>query len=149
MVMKTIGRKTGKIRYVPVNYTIWKGKIYCLSGGREAADWFKNLICNSEIDVIMPGGAVYGHVECPYLGEERFTVIKQILRNAGFAGFFEGYNPYTIGDEELSQKTSEIPVIQITPVGLGSGPSDAEGWGWITWMIIGILVILGIVLLVP
>ena len=32
MVLKVIGRKTGKVRYVPVNYAIRNGSVYCLAG---------------------------------------------------------------------------------------------------------------------
>jgi len=53
--------------------------------------------------MILPSGPVYAHVdEIPDL-ETRRMVIRQILKNAGFAGFFEGYNPFTIADDELNQ----------------------------------------------
>ena len=38
MVLKAIGRKTGKIRFTPVNYTIYQGNVYCISAGRETSD---------------------------------------------------------------------------------------------------------------
>ena len=148
MVMKTIGRRSGKVRYVPVNYTIWKGCVFCLSGGRNSADWYKNLLAHPEIEIIMPGGAIFGKVDCPYQGEDRLTIVRQILKNAGFAGFFEGYNPWKISEEELEKKVAEIPVIRITPNGLGAGASDPHGWAWIAFTVIAILIILGIVLLV-
>lgn len=147
MVMKTIGRKSGKVRYVPVNYTIWKGDVFCLSGGRKSADWYKNLLANPEIEIIMPGGAIFSRVDSPYQGEDRLKIIRQILKNAGFAGFFEGYNPWKISDEELEQKAADIPVIRIQPTGLGAGASDPHGWAWISFTVIVILIILGIVLL--
>jgi deazaflavin-dependent oxidoreductase (nitroreductase family) len=147
MVMKTIGRKSGKVRYVPVNYAIWKGDVFCLSGGRTSADWYKNLLANPEIEIIMPDGAIFGRVDNPYQGEDRLKIIRQILKNAGFAGFFEGYNPWKIHDEDLEQKAADIPVIRIKPTGLGAGASDPQGWAWITFTVIAILIILGIVLL--
>ncbi len=148
MVMKTIGRKSGKVRYVPVNYAIWKGCIYCISGGGASADWYKNLLAHAEIEIIMPGGGIFGRVESPYLGEDRWRIVRQILKNAGFAGFFEGYNPWKIGEAELEKKATDIPVIRITPIGLGSGASDPHGWAWILVTLIMILLIFGIVLLV-
>ena len=148
MVMKTIGRRSGKVRYVPVNYAIWKGDVFCLSGGRTSADWYKNLLAHPEIEIIMPGGASFGKVDCLYQGEARLAIIRQILKNAGFAGFFEGYNPWKIPDEELKKKAADIPVIRITPTGLGSGAFDPHGWAWVSFTVIVILIILGIVLLV-
>ena len=62
MVLKVIGRKSGKLRYAPVNYAIYKGSVWCISGGRQSSDWYKNLMANPEIEMIMPGGALYGQV---------------------------------------------------------------------------------------
>ncbi len=46
MVLKTIGRKTGKVRYSPVNYAIMNGNVYCLVGFGHIADWYRNLRAN-------------------------------------------------------------------------------------------------------
>jgi deazaflavin-dependent oxidoreductase (nitroreductase family) len=147
MVMKTIGRKSSKVHYVPVNYAIWKGNVYCISGGGDGADWYKNLVAHPQIEIIMPGGAIFGKVEPAYKGEARLRIVRQILKNAGFAGFFEGYNPITIEDEQLAIETTDFPLIEITPIGLGAGASDPHGWAWILWTVIGILIILGLIIL--
>lgn len=145
MVLKAIGRKSGKVRYAPVNYAIYNGGIYCISGGRKTSDWYKNLLANPEIEVILPGGAVYGRVIETSGNEQRLVIVRQILKNAGFAGFFEGYNPFTIADEELAQKTANLPLLRIQPIGLGSGAFDAGGWAWI-WMVVATVLL--VVLLV-
>ena len=51
MVMKTIGRKSGKTYFTPVNYAIHKGNIYCISGGRRTSDWFRNLLAHPDIEI--------------------------------------------------------------------------------------------------
>ena len=63
MVLKAIGRKSGKLRYAPVNYAIHKGNVYCISGGRESSDWYRNVRATPEIEVILPGGPFFGRVE--------------------------------------------------------------------------------------
>ncbi|MFZ6030951.1 MAG: nitroreductase/quinone reductase family protein [Chloroflexota bacterium] len=132
MVMKTIGRKSGKVRYAPVNYAIYQGDVYCISGGRKSSDWYRNLLATPDIEVILPGGAIYGHVEeIQQDAALRLVVIRQILQNAGFAGFFEGYNPYRIGDEELAAKSADLPLLRIRPTGLGNGAADPAGWAWL------------------
>jgi deazaflavin-dependent oxidoreductase (nitroreductase family) len=142
MVLKVIGRKTGKLRYAPVNYAIHDGKVYCVSGYRKGSDWFQNLRARPDIETILPGGAIAGtatEITDPTL---RTPIIRKVLQNAGFAGFFEGYNPFRIRDEELARKTEDMPLICIQPTGLGSGASDPGGWAWIWTPVATILLIL-------
>jgi deazaflavin-dependent oxidoreductase (nitroreductase family) len=142
MVLKAVGRKSGKVRYAPVNYAIYKGDIYCVSGGRQTSDWYKNLLATPEIEVILPGGALYVRAEETLDVETRRVVIRQIFKNAGFAGFFEGYNPFTITDDELMQKSADLPLLRLHPLGLGSGAFDSGGWTWISTLVISIIVII-------
>jgi len=147
MVMKTIGRKSGKVRYAPVNYAIWKGSVYCISGGRENSDWLKNLKATPEIEVILPGGAIFGTVDTECESDDRLRIIRSILQNAGFAGFFEGYNPWKISDEKMLEKTADLPLIRITPYGIGNGSADPKGWAWAGWTLVLVLIILGLIVL--
>jgi len=143
MVLKTIGRRSGKVRYVPVNYTIYKGNIYCISGFRKGSDWYRNVCANPEIEMILPGGNIYAHMDEISDPDEEVLIARQILKNAGFAGFFEGYNPWRISDEELQRKTTDMPVLRFHPLGVGNGASDAGGWAWVwSFVITGILIIL-------
>jgi len=148
MVLKVFGRKSGKLRYAPVNYAIHKGAVWCISGGRKTSDWYKNLIANPEIEVVLPGGAVFGTVGEENDPETRRVVIRQILKNAGFAGFFEGYNPWKIGDEELAEKIADLPLMKITPQGIGNGASDPQGWAWISALVATALIILLLIWLI-
>jgi deazaflavin-dependent oxidoreductase (nitroreductase family) len=142
MVMKVIGRKTGKVRFTPVNYAIHKGDVYCISGGRATSDWFRNLLANPEVDLILPGISIHAHVEEATDPEQKLIITRQILKNAGFAGFFEGYNPFTITDVELAQKIEYLPLLRFHPLGLGSGPSDAGGWAWIWTLVVTVILII-------
>jgi len=142
MVLKTLGRKSGKVRYAPVNYAIHKGSIYCISGGRKTSDWYKNLMAVPEIEVILPSGAVSGRVSEISESGERLAIIRKILMNAGFAGFFEGYNPFTITDEELAHKTADLPLLRIEPVGVANGAFDPGGWAWIWSYVVTFIIIL-------
>ena len=135
MVLKPVGRKSGKVRYAPVNYAISNGSVYCLSGGRQSSDWYRNLMANPLVEVIMPGGAIHGQVSEVTDPQERLRMTRQVLQNAGFAGFFEGYNPFKISDAELSARSVDLPVLRIRPLGLGSGAADPSGWGWV-WVVV-------------
>jgi hypothetical protein len=69
------------------------------------------------------------------------VVIRQILKNAGFAGFFEGYNPFTISDDELMQKSADLPLLRFHPLGVANGASDPGGWVWIAMLALTVLVV--------
>ena len=99
-----------------------------------------------EIEIILPGGMVFARVDEVPDPEVRRVVIRQILKNAGFAGFFEGYNPFTITDDELMQKSADLPLLRFYPLGLGSGAFDSGGWAWIWSFVVTIVLILWIVL---
>lgn len=142
MVMKVIGRKTGKQRFTPVNYAIYQGKVYCLSGGRRQSDWFRNLLATPEVELMLPGGSVFARMEEVDSPQEKLLITRQILKNAGFAGFFEGYNPWRIGDEALSAKIADIPLLRFQPVGIGSGAFDAGGWAWIWGVLLTLVAII-------
>ena len=143
MVLKTIGRKSGKRYYTPVNYAIHQGNIYCISGGRKQSDWYRNLLATPEIEIILPGGAIFARTEEIHDADEKRIVARQVLTNAGFAGFFEGYNPRRISDTELQEKVSDLPVLRFQPLGLGNGASDPAGWAW-AWIVIFALLLIWI-----
>jgi deazaflavin-dependent oxidoreductase (nitroreductase family) len=145
MVLKTIGRKSGKLRFTPVNYAVYKGDVYCISGGRQSSDWYRNVRATPEIEVMLPGGTIYGFVDEDVSPDARRVVVREVLKNAGFAGFFEGYNPFTITDEELMQKSADLPVLRIHPIGLGSGASDSGGWAWL-WVFLATIALILVLL---
>lgn len=144
MVLKSIGRKSGKTYYTPVNYAIHNGCVYCVSGGRRTADWFRNLQAHPEIELILPGGAIFARAEEVSDPDERRIMARQVLINAGFAGFFEGYNPRTISDAALQAKISDLPVLRFTPLGVGHGPYDPSGWAWIWGGLLQLALLYGI-----
>jgi len=147
MVLKTIGRKSGKTYFTPVNYAIHKGNVYCISGGRRTSDWFRNVLTHPEIEIILPGGAIFAHAEEVNDSEVRVALIRQVFINAGFAGFFEGYNPRKISDDQLQGKIADLPLLRFQPLGLGNGAADPIGWAWIWAIVMTILIVWGLVVI--
>ena len=141
MVLKAVGRKSGKIRYAPVNYAIHKGQIFCVSGGRRSSDWYRNLMAIPRVEVILPSGPLYVQVEDASESPEKVIITRQILKNAGFAGFFEGYNPFTISDAELTARSADLPLLRLQPIGVGNGASDPGGLAWV-WALLGTLALI-------
>jgi len=144
MVLKITGRKTGKLRYAPVNYAIHAGMVYCMAGFGRTSDWYRNLRTNTSIEAILPAGAISGTAQEVLDPAKRTLVIRQILKNAGFVAFLDGFNPYRIKEEELLKRTATMPLVSIQPTGMGSGPSDPGGWAWVWTPTFTILLILAI-----
>lgn len=142
MVLKTTGRKSGKTRYSPVNYAVMNGNIYCTAGWGHIADWYRNLVADPNIEIILPGRALAGAAEEVSASKERITALRKVLKAGGFAGFVLGVNPYTASDEKIAEKTKGIPLIRIRPCGIGSGASDPGGWLWIPVLILLVLSVL-------
>jgi len=131
MVLKTTGRKSGKVRYAPVNYTIMDGNVYCLAGFGHISDWYRNMQANPRLEVILPGGAIAGLAEEVSDPAEKVRAARRVLKAGGFAGFLMGVNPYAVSDARLAQAIAASPVIRIRPCGLGVGASDPVGWLWV------------------
>jgi deazaflavin-dependent oxidoreductase (nitroreductase family) len=131
MVLRMTGHKSGKVRYVPVNYAIDGGAVYCMAGFGTAAHWYRNLRANPQVDVMLPGRTLAGNAEEVTDPQEALRVTRMILRNGGFAGYFMGFNPRTVSDEVLREKTRDLPILRIRPAGVANGPADPGGWLWV------------------
>jgi deazaflavin-dependent oxidoreductase (nitroreductase family) len=148
MVVRTVGRKTGKVRWVPVNYAIHDGSIYCVVGYGRTSPWYMNIMANPDIDLIMPGGAIAGHAEEATDPAERNLVIRQVMKNAGFATLLEGLNPYRASDAALAARTADQPLLRIRPRGLANGACDPGGWAWMWSVVVTVAIVALIVLAV-
>ncbi len=135
MVIKSVGHRTGLLRYAPVNYAILNGNVYCLAGVGKATHWYRNLIAQPKVELILPSRPVAGVAEEVTDAEERLIILRQILKNSGFAGFSLGFNPHTAPDEVVRAKTEGLPIMGIRPIGIGSGASDPGGWLWLLPML--------------
>lgn len=141
MVLKTTGRKSGKTRYSPVNYAIMNGNLYCLAGRGQQADWYRNMVANPNLEVILPGGCVAGTADEVPDSPERTKALRQVLKAGGFAGFMLGFNPYTVSDDKLLESVRDLPVMRIKPYGIGVGSSDYGGWCWVAVLVIVFLLL--------
>jgi len=113
MVVKVIGRKTGKIRYTPVNYSIIDGNIYCYQGKKLKGQWYLNLKANPNVEVFLSDDNFLGFSEEVKDDRERVDAMRAILKNSGLGGFIYGFNPNTASDKLIEEKTADIHVMKI------------------------------------
>jgi deazaflavin-dependent oxidoreductase (nitroreductase family) len=134
MVLTTVGRRSGRVRYTPLNYAILNDQVYCLAGWGRAAHWYRNLRTHPGVACILPGGTLLGAAETVTDPDEALGAVRQILKNAGLVGFALGFNPFTAPDDVLRRKTDEMAVIRIRVTGVERGASDPGGWFWlVSW----------------
>jgi deazaflavin-dependent oxidoreductase (nitroreductase family) len=145
MVLSTIGHKTGRLRHTPVNYALIDGDVYCIAGFGTLAHWARNLAAVPEAEVQLPAAKFWGTVQTVTDEATRLRVGRQILKNAGFAGFFLGFNPFTTSDDRLARGIAGVPVLRITPARVVPAAFDPGGAGWIVstlgWiLLVGLLI---------
>ncbi len=107
-------------------------------GFGKGTHWFRNLQSQPNIEIIIPSGPLAGVAEDATNSEEALLILRQLLKNSGFAGFFAGFNPFTISDTELREKIKDFPLVRIRPTGIGSGAGDAGGWLWILSLVVSV-----------
>jgi deazaflavin-dependent oxidoreductase (nitroreductase family) len=49
--LTTIGRRTGRLHRIEIWFAVQDGRMYLLAGGRERADWVRNLQANPQVTV--------------------------------------------------------------------------------------------------
>jgi len=64
--LTTIGRRTGAPHRIEIWFAVKDNSIYLLSGGRDRADWVRNLQANPEVSI--------------ELGTETFSGVAQVLQ---------------------------------------------------------------------
>ncbi len=102
MVIKNIGRRTGREYTTPVNYAPVRGEIYCLSGFGATSDWYRNIVARPQVELWLPDGKHRACAEDVSDSPDRLILLRQIIRDAGFAGPLFGVNEKKLSDEQLA-----------------------------------------------
>lgn len=135
MVLTHRGRKSGLARRTPVNFAVIDGDVYCVAGFGAAADWYRNLLADPQVQLWLPDGSWWaGEAEdvTDLPDAQRRPRLRQVLINSGFAAYAAGLNPRTMSDAALDAATVGYKLVRIRLVaphtGAG-GPSDLV-WVW-------------------
>jgi deazaflavin-dependent oxidoreductase (nitroreductase family) len=107
LVLKTIGRKSGKEQLAPLIYNTWGDELVIVAskgGADNQPAWFHNTTATDEVDVQVRDK----RYRCKWRiaeGEERHTLWR----------FMSGYYPPYL--EYQARTERQIPVVVLTPVG--------------------------------
>ena len=110
MVIKHLGRKSGKEYLTPVNYAIVDGEIYCTAGFGSISDWYRNILANPEIELWLPEGKREARAKDISDSPNRLSLLRQVLIASGFAAPLFGIDPKK-SDDEFDAMTKEYRLV--------------------------------------
>lgn len=132
MVLTHTGRKTGAKRQTPVNYAIMDGEVYCTAGYGSAADWYRNILKQPQVEIWLPDGWWQGKAEDVSNHPRRGEILRTVLIASGFAAqAFGNIDPHTLSDEDLAAKTGDYKLIRIHRTAACTGPGGPGDLAWI------------------
>lgn len=137
MLLKTTGRTTGLKREVALGYAILDGAVYCSAGFGPRTQWYRNLLAEPRVEVVLPGGAFAGVAEVVTDPVELDLAWRALIRSLGMLGRAFVCAPDAAPDA-LVAKTENLPLVRIRPVGIAGGPADPGGWLWVTLTVVGL-----------
>ena len=148
MVLRTRGRRTRKVRAAPLGYVILDGAIYCCAGfGRETA-WYRNLLADPAVEVVLPGRTLTGSATPVTDPGERARAYRALIASLGGVGRTALGDLRRIDDEALLAAHAAIPLVRITPTGVVAGPLDPGGRFWLValagWIVLTAALVGGI-----
>jgi deazaflavin-dependent oxidoreductase (nitroreductase family) len=142
MLLRTTGRRTGRKREVALGYAILDGAVYCSAGFGPRTHWYRNLLVDPQVEVVLPGGAFAGVAEVVTDPVELDRAWRALIRSLGVLGRAFVCGPHAAPDE-LIAKTANLPLVRIRPVGIAGGPADPGGRLWATMTVVGLAWLIG------
>lgn len=131
MLLRVKGRRTGRTREAALGYAILDGAVYCCAGFGTRAQWYRNLLADPHVEVVLAGAAIAGLAEEVTEPAERRRAWRALIRALGLLGRALVCSP-DAPDDVLDRSTAGLPLVRIRPIGIGSGPADPGGWLWLT-----------------
>ena len=131
MLLRTTGRRSGLPREAPLGYVIREGAVYCCAGFGRRTAWYRNLVADPRVEVILPTSAIAGLAETVTDPAEWGRIFPAYIRALGLIGRLTLGDVSTADDDRLAAIRTKLPLVRIRPTGLASGPADPGGGLWI------------------
>lgn len=137
MLLRTTGRRTGLRREAALGYAILDGAVYCSAGFGERTAWYRNLLAEPRIEVILPAGGFAAVAETVSDPDELDRGWRALIRALGVLGRVF-VCPADAAPAELADRTANLPLVRIRLTGLAAGPADPGGRFWVVPTILGL-----------
>ena len=148
MVLRTHGRRSGLVREAPLGYVIRDGAVYCVAGYGTQTPWFRNLVDDPAVEVLLPTRRFRGVATPVDAPDEWLAAYRALIASFGLLGRAVVGDIDRVADAELLARHRVLPIVRIRPADGGPpltpGPFDPGGRGWlIPWaaMIVSLIAI--------
>jgi hypothetical protein len=131
MVLRTRGRTSGLWREAPLGYLVLDGYVYCCAGFGQRTQWLRNIKADPHVELLLPTVAVAGIAEEVTDPAEWNRGMRALLVSFGVIGRSIIGDVHGASDERLEALAGGLPLVRIRVTGLGVGPYDPGGLGWI------------------
>ena len=135
MLLRTRGRRSGLLREAPLGYFIRDGAVYCVAGYGEPTPWFRNLVADPNVEVVLPTRRFQGRAEVVTDPGEWLRTYRALIASFGLLGRAVVGDVRRLDDATLLGRHRSLPVVRIRPrygdAPLVAGPFDPGGAGWI------------------
>jgi deazaflavin-dependent oxidoreductase (nitroreductase family) len=116
MILRTRGRVTGRRREAPLGYVIRDGAVWCVAGYGRATPWYRNLLADPAVEVVLPGRTFRGIAttvddQCDWAAAYRDLIRSFGVLGRAVVGSIDGMT-----DEQLRARFDALPIIRIDPV---------------------------------
>jgi deazaflavin-dependent oxidoreductase (nitroreductase family) len=137
MVLRTRGRTSGLWREAPLGYLVLDGNVYCCAGFGRRTQWLRNIEADPHVEVQLPTLAVTGIAEEVTDPAEWSRGMRALLASLGLISRAVIGDVRRVSDERLEAMAGGLPLVRIRITGLGVGPFDPGGRGWVLPTVLG------------
>lgn len=133
MLLRTTGRRSGLRREVPLGYVIRDGAVWCVAGYGTTTPWYRNLLDDSRVEVVLPGRSPMRAHAIPVTDDrEWLAAYRALIDSFGITGRLVVGEVERLSDEELLARHRTLPIVRIAPDTGDPRPIIAGRWdeGW-------------------
>ena len=127
LVLRTVGRKSGRVRETPLNYTVVDGRYLLLAGRGPSADWLRNAQAHPDVEVVVNGTVLRGRAAEVTDPVERRRAFRTGIEDMPLVSRLTVGNVDRMTPERLDELVEATPVLAITPTAVVPGPFDPGG----------------------
>jgi deazaflavin-dependent oxidoreductase (nitroreductase family) len=131
LVLRTRGRRTGRTRDAPLGYVIRDGAILVTAGFGPRTAWYRNLIDDPNVSVVLPGGTFRAVAE-PVTDPEAYADgFRALIDGLGVVGRLTVGDLHQATPARLAELRAGLPLVRIRPVSFEAGPPGIPAAAWL------------------